>query len=277
MEQKLEELKKIDDSQAKEYFEFIKSSVEDKTYFKDALDWYLFRYVAPICDRTLLTFGAILSIVVMFFLYSMIESAFPLVEKKPIFIASSDQSLYFPSLIPLKVKKGELGYDPDIVTIDEALIKYLISTYVKKREEYDYSKAEVDVVNRQFNYVRNNSTADEYRNFQMMMSRDNPESPLLNFGVNVSKTVKIDSVKLSKDKPDDLMEKTRSFFAASIPSSAEIRFTTTLKTVDDSGESKENRQSYVVQINFNFSGVKKNSRNNDLNFIVNGYKLFKVK
>ena len=79
MEQKLEEIKNESREEADEYFDFIKKSVDDGSYFKDAVNWYFFRYVTPICDRTLLIFGAMIAFVVLFFLIQMVRSDFPLV------------------------------------------------------------------------------------------------------------------------------------------------------------------------------------------------------
>ena len=50
MEKKLEALAKEDKQAVDEYFEFVKEEVSQGRFFKDALDWYIFRYVSPICD-----------------------------------------------------------------------------------------------------------------------------------------------------------------------------------------------------------------------------------
>lgn len=278
MEQKLEEIKKENNEEATEYFEFIKTSVKDGSYFKDALDWYFFRYVTPICDRTLLIFGAIIAAFVLFFLIQMVRSAFPLVEAVPIFIEAQDQTVSFPSLARLKPKKNENGYDPGVTTVDEAVAKYLISTYVKDREGYDFSSAEVEDVNRKFTRIRNASSSEEYRNFQLIMSKDNPNSPINQFGQSVVKTIEIKSVKFVKKEATDFASKAREFLSVKIPTEAEVRFVAITKTRNlEDGTSKEERENYASKIRFVFEGVGDAEKKSMLKFTINNYQLFKVK
>lgn len=277
MEQKLEEITKESQEEADEYFKFIKSSVANGSYFKDAVNWYFFRYVTPICDRTMLIFGAILAAVVLYFLVQMVQSAFPLVEEVPVFIRAQDQSVSFPNLVALKPRKGHAGYDPSVKTVDEAIAKYLLETYVQDREGFDFSKAEIADVNNKFNRVRNTSSAAEYRIFQLIMSKDNPDSPINHFGQPVSKIVEIESVKLVKNEPKNFASKAREYLINKIPTEAEVRFSTVtiIKSVERSTP-EEIRDRYIVKVTFAFDGVSKEGRGM-LNFNVNGYKLYKVK
>jgi len=275
MEKNIEEINQEEAEQAKEYSEFIKTSVADGSYFKDALNWYFFRYVTPICDRTLLIFGAIIACVVLFCLTQMIRSAFPLVEKVPIFVRAKDQSLYFPSLVNLKPTAKQPGYDRLIENVDEAVAKYLISVYVKDREGFDYSKAVVDDVNKKFNRIRAMSSGDQYRNFQLIMSKDNPDSPINKFGQNVVKNVKIDSIIFLRKQQKSFVDKARGFMSNQIPTEVEVRFTATTRTTTEDGAS-DNIESYLAKISFAFSGANK-SKNDRIDFSVNSYKLFKIK
>ena len=278
MKHRLSELAQENNEDAKEYFEFIKSSTRDGSYFKDALDWYLFRYVSPICDRTILLFGAIVAAVVLYFLIQLVEGAFPLLVEEPIFIRSYDQTKYFPNLVALKPKKGKEGYDPEVQTVDEAYAKYLLSHYVTSREGYDFSKAEIEDVNKKFNHMRNLSSASEYRNFQAIMSKDNPNSPIRNFGMNVNKTIEIDSVKFYRKEAKDLATKARLYLSNDIPTRADIRFTATIKTFDANNENvSTQKERYLAKINFTFDGVNKDVKNGPVNFAVNTYMLYKVK
>lgn len=275
MEKKLAEIKAEDHEEAAEYLAFIKGSVEEGAYFKDALNWYFFRYVTPICDRTLLIFGAIVAAVVLFFLYQMIDSAFPLVQKVPVFITAKDQTTYFPNIQPLKPRKGEENYDQGIETVDQSILKYLLSTYIADRESYDFSKAETEDVNIKFNRVKNLSSAEEYRNFQLIISPDNPNSPIKNFGQNVSKSVKVESVTFVKKEAQNFTDRALQFLSNKIPTETEVRFYTVLKTVSEDGENEE-KERYLAKINFDFDGVAKEKKG-DLKFTVNSYKLYKIK
>lgn len=286
MEQKFEAYQKENPEELKECLDFVKASVKDGSYFKDGLNWYFFRYVNPFCERTVLLFAGILSCVICYCLYVMIQGAFPLVQRDPIYIYAKDQSLYFPNLIPLKPRAkgpGSEKYDPAIGTIDEAVSKYLISRYISDREAYDFSKSQIEDVNNKFNHVRNTSSEAEYREFQLYMNKDNPNSPILNFGENVVKTVDVQSFKFIKDKPTDFAGKAKDFLNSTIPTKAEVRFVAVTKTTDDLGNVKVDKQNYVAKISFYFGGASKSSDKADesqkpktLNFVVQSYKLYKV-
>jgi type IV secretory pathway component VirB8 len=277
MEKKLFELAKENTEESKEYFQFIKGAVRDRVYFNDALNWYLFRYVAPICDRTLLIFGAIIAAVVLYFLIILVSGAFPLVVKDPIFIRAGDQTKSFPSLVSLKPKKGKIGYDSEIRTVDEAYAKYLLSAYVKDREGYDFSEAEIEDVNKKFNHIRNLSSASEYRNFQALMSKDNPNSPIRNFGLNIVKTIEIDSVRFLRNDPVDFATKARQYLSNKIPTQVEIRFTASIKNTNSGEKTSIEKERYLAKINFTFDGVNKDVTNGVIPFAVNTYALYRVK
>jgi len=286
MEQKFETFQKENSEDLKEHFDYVRASVKDGTYFKDGIEWYFFRYVNPFCERTIFSFAAIVACVIFYCLITMIEGAFPLVEKEPIIIRAIDQSQYFPNLIPLKPHAKGIGsdkYDPTITTVDEAILKYLLTVYISDREGYDYSKAETEEVTNKFKRLRNTSSDTEYRDFQLYMSKDNPDSPILNFGEKVSKTIQVNSVRFIKKEPTNLTDKAKNFITAKIPTDTEIRFTSTVKKVDDLGNVKLEKQNYIAKINFAFSGVVKDniknkdeSKRHNMDFLVKNYKLYKV-
>jgi type IV secretory pathway component VirB8 len=271
MEQKLEELKKHNEEEITEYFESIKESVADKSYFEDAVNWYLFRYVSAVCDRTILIFAAIIGAVALYSLVQIISHAFPLIERVPIIIKDKDQSRYTPF-----IKKLQNSADNQSNTIDKAIAKYLVSIYVQDRENYDYRKSQVNDVNVKFNRIKNTSSANEYRNFQLLMSKDNPGSPIHNFGINVYREVEIESIKFIETSHENYYFRFKEFFVNKLPNEAEIKFTTTVKKIDNDGI-KEEKERYLAKINFNFSGVNRDSKAGILNFMVSGYKLYKIK
>lgn len=277
MEKKLQELQQ-EDINAESNFEHIKNKVEDGSYFADALDWYFFRYVNAICDRTILIVGGLIAAIVFYFLIEMINSAFPLKVEEPIFIRSYDQSLYFPNLLHLKPKVGEAGYDKNIKTVDQAVLKYLISTYIKDREGYDFSEAEVGDVNLKFAHIKNISSEMEYRKFQLFMSKDNQESPIHDFGLNVKKKIEIKSVKFITKQASNFANRAIDFITGKVPSQAEVRFVATTTKTNENEEINTSLQEYLVKISFTFNGITKPEPTirNVIKFVVNDYQLFKV-
>ncbi len=277
MEKNLEEVVKENKELANEYFQYIKLSVKEKRYFEDSLEWYFFRYISPICDRTLLIFGGIISVIVLYLLIVMISGAFPLVVSEPIFINSKDQSIYFSKLVKLKPKKNELNFDPEIKNVDEAVLKYLLSSYISDREGYNFSKAEIEDVNNKFIKIRNNSSSEEYRMFQLSMSKDNPKSPIHDFGKEISKEIDIISVKFIRKKSTTFAEKAMEYVFNNIPTEAEIRFSSITKSSDEYGELKNIKENFVAKVKYEFEGISKDEKSTYIKFLVNKYQLFRVK
>ena len=176
----------------------------------------------------------------------------------------------------LKPKKESVGYDSQIRTVDEAVAKYLVSFYVKTREGFDFSKAEVEDVNKKFNYIKNTSSESEFRNFQLVMDRENPESPINFFGQDVKKIINIESVRFIRNSASLVSQRFQDFFSNKIPTEVEVRYTAITRTIDDDGNPKEVKAGYLAKMNFVFLGVKRDNQK-DLKFNVNNYKLFKVK
>ncbi|HLD77062.1 MAG TPA: VirB8/TrbF family protein [Rickettsiales bacterium] len=272
MEQQIKKIQEKDKQLPSEYFEFVKDSVENGAYFKDALNWYFLRYVNPLCDRTLMGFAAIISCIALYFLTQIISGIFPLIEEVPIVIRDHDSSTLRPMIIELKAQ--EINKE---ISADELVAKYLVTTYVKNRESYDYRNSDVSAVNNKFNYIKNNSSYGEYKNFQLFMSRENTTSPLNNFGRNIYSTVEISSIIFTKRQEKDYYNKLKSIFAQKIPSEAEIRFTNITHTFDADGTKKEQREDYLARIKFKFAGLDRNAKSGMLNFIINEYNLYKVK
>ncbi len=271
MEKKPQDLSQEEQEQMAEYQNFVKESAMDGSYFKDALDWYLLRYVSPLCDRTVMIFISIIGALSLFLLVQIIDELFPLVEKVPIVIRSKDQAVYTPFVKPLKNAQDKS------IGVDDAIAQYLLAVYVKDREGYDFRKSEVEDINRKFNRIRNTSSFNEYKNFQLFMSKDNVESPLNQFGRNNFRTVEVENVSFIKDAKQDYYLTLKNFFATKLPSEAEVRFVTITRSFDDDNNEKVERTKYLAKIKFGFSGADRKAKTGFMNFTVNSYKLYKVK
>jgi len=287
MEKKLEEIAKKDKEYVDEYLAFVKDEVNEGRFFKDALDWYLFRYVSPICDRTILIIGGVLSVLICYIVFEIIKISFPLVVRDPIIISAKDQSKYLPNLIALKPKSGKPDFDPNLRTIDEAIVKYLISIYIKDRESYNFSKASIEDVNTKINRIKNISSVVEFKNFQNFFSEENPQSPIQNFGKNIKKNVEIIDFKFIRKKVNtDNFSKLKNFFNVELPNEAQVKFDTTTIASDEYGDVKTINEKYLVKIKFTFLPVHKPKitdeknkvkEDNKLKFMIESYKLFRVK
>lgn len=250
-----------------EYNDFVKSLVRDGSYFKDARDWYIFRYVQPVCERTMLFFITIISGFVTYVLVMTILNSLPIKQEVAVIIRPKDQSLYFSVITPLRDSA-------ELKNIDEAVSKYLLTEYIKKREGYDFRKTNIEALNNQMNYIKNNSSIQEYRDFQAFLSKNNPDSPITYFGRDFQRLVDVKSVEFLQTKTDTLIDTARYFVASDLPSNANIKYTVTTKVNAITTSTKQ----YLVKINFKFSGVNsKKSSDLNLDFTVISYKVYKIK
>lgn len=255
------------DQEQKEYNDFIKSSVADGTFFRDARDWYIFRYVEPICQRTILFFANVIAALITYILIITISNALPMKEEKAIVIRSSDQSRYFPVIKPLRDSV-------ELKSVDEAVLKYIVTNYVKKREDFDLRKTSIEILNNQMNYVRNNSVVQEYKDFQNFLNRENSDSPLIYFGKDFQRSVEVESVEFINKDIASLADQAKYFVTSEVPQSANVRFNVTIKINSVATSS----QKYLAKINFKFSGIgSKNNGDQRLDFLVTSYKIFKIK
>lgn len=259
------------------YNEFIKENITSGQFFKDGRDWYIFRYVNPICDRTSLIIGAIILLITIYLIKNIIDSMFPLVISQPIFVSPRDPTIYQTKIVKLKPKKGEADFDQEVQTVDEAIIKYLLLVYIKDRESFDFSKGETDVVNKKFNRVKTNSTFREYKNFQSIMSKENKDSPIHNFGKNIVKKIFFKSISFKRKEGRNMFEKALFYIANSAPLEAEVTFLAEVKSIDDLGQIEKKYQTYLAKIKYDYTPVYKNDKQPSVAFNVNQYILYKVK
>ncbi|GDX36496.1 hypothetical protein LBMAG18_10070 [Alphaproteobacteria bacterium] len=286
MEKKLENLANEDKQAVDEYLQFMKQEISQGNYFKDAIDWYILRYVSPICDRTILFIGALISCIVCYIVVGIIKMSFPLVIRDPIIIKAKDQAKYIPKLIPLKPKSSMENFDPDIKNIDEAIAKYLIKSYTIDREEFNFSKAMIEDINIKFARIKNNSSSSEFRNFQNFYSEENPQSPIQNFGKNVYKTIEIVDIRFIRESSKNYRQQILDYFSVQIPKKAEIRFNSKINYTDENGEKKFISEKYLSRVSFSLKPVNKikeekekkiNPEDKKIKFIVESYQLFRIK
>jgi type IV secretory pathway component VirB8 len=125
------------------------------------------------------------------------------------------------------------------------------------------------------NYVKNNSSLQEYKNFQEFLSKDNAGSPIAFFGRDFQEIVNVELVEFPKKEQNSLIDKAKYFIETGVPDNANIRYSVTTKI----NSKIVSTEKYVAKMNFKFSGVKPSSEVVDpkLNFTITSYKIYKVK
>ena len=264
-----------------EYQKFIKESVTNGSYFRDSIDWYLFRYVKPVSDRSML-FCIILIIGFIFYLIkSMLDVVYPtghnrlklpIIISQPIFIDFIDQNKYKPNLLTLK----KINTNKNLTT-DQIIISHFLNFFVKNFEEFDYSSANLMLVNEKTDLVRNMSSYQVYTQFQKIMERSTPNSPMLFFGKNYSRTININNIKFLypqkkfglKENIDYLLKKIIIQVKPEVPNSAIISFSDTIKTIDEFKRIKTISNNYRYWVKFKYNSISKYDKN--FNFTILKY------
>ena len=109
------------------------------------------------------------------------------------------------------------------------------------------------------------------------MSKDNPNSPIHNFGHNITRKAEIDSVDLVKLEPKGFFDKAVGFLSHKIPNQAEVRFTAISKISDTrQGKSEKSKERFLAKIGFSFDSIDVD-KDEKVHFIVADYQLFKIK
>ena len=260
-----------------EYNEFIKESVLNGQYFKDARDWYIFRYITPICDRALLATMIIVIFCTLYTIKIIGESIFPLVVAQAIFIPPNDPTIYETKLTKIKPKKNEANFDAEVQTFDESILKYLIVNHIKDRESFDFRKGRIEDVNKKFSHIKNNSTFREYKNFQAIMSKDNKNSPIHFFGKNVIKNITINSIKFKRREGKNAIEKALFYITNSPPLEADVDFTSTTISTNDMNEKDYKYERFLVKLKYDYQQIFKNDRQSSVGFTINRYSLYRMK
>ncbi len=264
-----------------DYQKFIKETVANGSYFRDSLDWYLFRYVKPVSDRSMLFFIVLIIGFIFYLIKSMLDVAYPaghnrlklpIVISQPLFVNFIDKGKYQPNLLALK----KINTDKKLTT-DQIIITHFLSFFVKNFEEFDYSSANLLLVNQKTDLIRNMSSYQVYTQFQKMMEKSTPNSPMLYFGQNYQKTINIANIEFLypetktgfKENIDNLLNKIIIQVKPQVPDSAIVSFSETIKTVDEFKKTKIINNNYRYWVKFKYNPITKYDKN--FNFTILKY------
>ena len=162
----------------------ISEYVKSGQYYIDARKWYANRFIFLACERTyiiLLLSFFVTGLSVLAFFYQATDPAPAQIS----YISPSDDVAKSYSLI------GPAGDSRDNPQLQ--VTKYMLSTYVLKRERYEFGN-----IGNQLSFVRNTTVGTEYLKYEKLMSINNPSSPLMLYQDANVRDVKITDVKIVK-------------------------------------------------------------------------------
>lgn len=237
--------------------------IEDKTYFKDALNWYFVKYLSPVSERSILICLGLVSLFSGFVIYLIIKSMFPLVESVPVVLQERDSSKYAPIVRELNAKKDRLD------NINEAVARHLVNEYVRERESFDYSEGSIEVYNKKLLIIQNNSSASVLKDFKELMDVNNENSPLKYFGRNVTRDVDVINFEYVRKKKGSFLDNLKTAFLFKKASNEAV---VTLKLVTRT-LGKTIVRVRRVKVSFYFNGIeKKDGEFSSIKFFVTEYK-----
>ena len=160
--------------------EYIKSG----DYFKDARDWYKYKYIYIFSQRSFMFILSAIICVVFFGVVVNIYGLFPVVVQVK-YTISADSSDNKTAQI---IRANQITNQPL-----ESITDIMVRNYVMSREAYKYSK-----LKKQFTFVKNNSTRIVFRRFYNFMNIDNPSSPVMRYQKTVARAAQVISIDYSR-------------------------------------------------------------------------------
>jgi len=246
-------------------YEYITQSIEDGSYYKRALDWYLFKFCKPISERIYWFIVAALFVIMIYKLYNQIQDWYPLKINRPIVLINTD------SEFKQVVRKMENPYR----NADYAILRYLIRNYIKMREEYLKGSIDLLKIDHRLKKITNNSTREISKEFQKIFDTDDLRNPLKRLGRSGSRKIEVISLNLDIKKLSffDRIKKFNKLIE--MPRNAVV----TYKVYETSARRKK-EELWQVRVTFNYAGVIIDSEKNNITlteFTVTDYKNKKLK
>jgi type IV secretion system protein VirB8 len=230
----------------------IAEKIRDGSYYSDAREWYMRHYLYPIGERTFMIIIAAVMCITFALSASNIKSLMTENEVIPFPINVENSTDYFSFIKPLA--QGSEG-------TQEAVAKYLVTDYLKTREEYFPSDLQGNKLKYKLKKMKScssKSVLDEYKNY---INELNPYSPIARYGTNTSRSIEIKSFK---------------FIGSDTTSGkAKITFEATTQTDNDT---TTNKSLWEATVHFRLPDIETIARTGaPLRFVVNYYKAKLIK
>ena len=234
--------------------EYIAKKIEDGSYYHEARQWYMRKYIYPISERSFL----IILTIILFstFTASVINtSSLSSSDKElPLPIEVENTTDYYSVIKPL-ASSNEGAQD--------AIAKYFIIDYIRTREEYFPEKMQGKDLQYQLKKIKSSSAKKVLNEYQAYMNNANPYSPIARYRNHTTRNIEITSFKFANNDPSS--------------GKATAGFMATTGKKDDPSV-KENKTLWEATIHFRLSDVETIAYNEaPLRFLVKYYRAKIVK
>lgn len=233
----------------------ITEKIDNGSYYQDALDWYMDKYIYPVTERSFMIILAAFAFISFAFIAINIKSL--IVDKTRIPITKYVESSVdtFSNIRHIR-NEGE--------STQNAVARYLLKDYLKTREEYfPEIMQDKKKIKKIFRKIKITSIKKEFRKYNFLMNRANIFSPLIRYKNDTTRTVKVQSVIFDNDDAST--------------GRATIMFNdlVTVSNIDNIGEKKEaDSTSFKARIKFNLPDIVTIAKSGaPLRFVVSSYEV----
>ncbi len=190
----------------------IVKKIKNGSYFKDAISWYAIKYLYPIAERSMMFVFAIAALLALFPIATLFKNISEDTSRIPFPIYVNDSTEHFSVIKPL----AQGSEEPQ-----EAVARYLISDYVKTREEYIYKNITSENLRKNLKKIKASSSKEVLDEYAASINENNPSSPLVKYKNITNRLIEIKSIEfLDNDKTSG---KAKIVFEASEETSAEVK------------------------------------------------------
>lgn len=168
----------------------IARKIKDGSYFSDAKNWYLDKYVSPISQRSFLILLLVVCIYMGLNIYINLHILLNLNDERHFTTYANDTAENVSILRPL----GSDETEPQI-----AVVRYLLKDYLITREQFIPSKMDdthYALILKKVKSASAKSVLDEYKNY---MNKLNPYSPFTRYRDGTTRNVNIINLKFLTD------------------------------------------------------------------------------
>lgn len=163
----------------------IAEKIRNGSYFTDANNWYAGKYLYPVTERSMMFVFAIATFLSLIPIASLLHTTIQTNNKIPFPIYAADSTDHFSVIRPL-AQSDE--------SAQTAIAKYLITDYIRSREEYVYKNINGEKLKKLLKKIKSSSAKQVLNEYIGYMSENNPYSPLTRYKDHTNRFIEIKSL-----------------------------------------------------------------------------------
>ena len=167
--------------------EEIAQTIDDRSYFKSAIEWHLDKYLYPYYSRNMFLVSCIVMFLSMSVLLSEIKAWFPLSVQKAVLLVNDDNTARSLRLYQMSEKYK----NPDF-----AVLAYLIKNFIRLNEQFHKGSLNVLSIDQRIKKIANNSSSSFAKSFHKNFEYNDTRNLLYRIGNSGSRLVTISNITL---------------------------------------------------------------------------------